>query len=629
MTKVVHQDIAYWLTDEFMEQAVASGTGLVLVEYVNGEQKSRPISRDELRLLFKGRVSGLVKSEDKTVSVFCASHTPAARHAIVQEYLKSTLAGLKQIGQEFTARTGAQGKVRLPAEAKFVVAVHLEAHNGSPQLHVHVAVLDRVTPKGQTRTFATHTRELYKLRRLFAAAASHDFGHRLVSKLGVRVEKAQHGIRLPDVPKELCKRSSVRARQIDDFLATNKLKNSAITRDYAALVTRRQNASPEAGRQQFREDQVRSGFRGEQIHHRAKVDPATLHGRLTSRALTREAMTAARRLTKEQPSFTYHALLTRAFETAPAHRSPAGVELGASLVTKAPARYGLTPRTDEHGKSVYTSPAAQRHWKQIARKVEYVFASPKDTKQKPPSAQKSERVFANGERSNRPGESEQSARSQAERSGNKMGNEKGSGGAHGQEQSARPQPEGFTHGKSNEKGNDFNRVVERALLAHQVIGAVGRIGIQVAAKAIELYQEWAKPVWRVHGRGHKNSPGSVANMVRDLKPLSVMESHKAAIRAMCKLNGSLERKLNYAEHVYRMSRKPKYRIPKKCLIVVRDVGSANPKDVAFLLEKAERAKAKTLFVDRDASRSELLKAARSMKPGEHRHYSGPNSDMKR
>lgn len=112
-------------------------------------------------------------------------------------------------------------------------------------------------------------------------------------------------------------------------------------------------------------------------------------------------------------------------------------------------------------------------------------------------------------------------------------------------------------------------------------------------------------------------------MVRDLKPLSMVESHKAAITAMLKLNGTLDHKLRYGEHVYRQSRKAKFRVPRKSLVVVRDVGSANPKDVTFLLKKAERAKAKVLFVEREHTRFALLQAAKSMKPGEHRHHPSP------
>ena len=75
------------------------------------------------------------------------------------------------------------------------------------------------------------------------------------------------------------------------------------------------------------------------------------------------------------------------------------------------------------------------------------------------------------------------------------------------------------------------------------------------------------------------------------------------------------------------SRKAKFRIPRKSLVVVRDVGQADPKDVAFLLKKAERAKAKVLFVEREHSRFALLQVAKTMRPGEHRHF--PANEMNR
>jgi hypothetical protein len=166
----------------------------------------------------------------------------------------------------------------------------------------------------------------------------------------------------------------------------------------------------------------------------------------------------------------------------------------------------------------------------------------------------------------------------------------------------------------------MERTVQRALRSYQVIGAVGQVGIRAVQKAVELYQLMAKPVWHVHGEGHKNMPGSVAKMVRDLKPLTRFEAHKAAVMGMIKLNGTLQQKLHYGEYIYRQSRKPKFRVPKKSLIVIRDVWSANPKDVQFLLFKAKQAKAKTILVERQHSRSQLLQFAKSMKPGEHRHF---------
>jgi hypothetical protein len=160
-----------------------------------------------------------------------------------------------------------------------------------------------------------------------------------------------------------------------------------------------------------------------------------------------------------------------------------------------------------------------------------------------------------------------------------------------------------------------------------VVGATGRVGLEAVKAAVELYQAYAKPVWRVRGRGGANTPGSVAQMVRDLKPLPRLDAHKAAIAAMFRLNGTLDQKPRYGEAVYRQARTPKLRVPRRSLVVVRGAGRADPGDLAFLLRTAERAKAKTLFVESSHSRSALLRAAQSVRAGEHRRL--PAHELKR
>ena len=112
--------------------------------------------------------------------------------------------------------------------------------------------------------------------------------------------------------------------------------------------------------------------------------------------------------------------------------------------------------------------------------------------------------------------------------------------------------------------------------SYRVVGAVGQLGIQVAARAVELYSAWSKPICYAHGQGNKRTPGSVAALVRDLSKLPYLESHRTALRAMAKFNGTFVQKLEHGEHVYARARQPKFRIPRHALIVVRDVEAANP-----------------------------------------------------
>jgi hypothetical protein len=593
MTKVVVQGRDYWLREEFWQETRDAGFEPLLVENKNGVLTTRTIGRDEFATRFSGRVANWVRSEPKSVSVFREALGKPGQILFNRFYRDVIVSGLESVASEFTARTGAQGKVRLPAEASFVVVIHAHAKDGSPQLHAHIAVCDRVRVKGQTKTYATHKRELYQLRMLFAASTTHDFGNRLQKEWGVRVQKTEQGIVLPDVPKELCQRSSIRTKQIDDYIKRHNLKNTPLTRKYAAIVTRRQNRDPQLGRQAFETELQRTGFRSAQIVNRVSPDKTVAAKPPSLAKEIRRIGRAAKSLARNQRTVTANDLLTKALESAEPRQSVSRVKRATEKVLRSPNELGLRRRTNEYGKTVFVSRQTAKLWKKLVQKVEFIL---KDRQAKPEQEQ------------TRQGKPKPDGVGASQQSQNRTDREPG------------PNP-------AQERSTDFRRVVEKALRSYEVVGAVGRAGIKAAEVAAELYQTWAKPVWRVHGNGHKNTPGSVAKMVRDLKPLGVIDSHKAAITAMLKLNGTLEQKLRYGEYVYRQSRKAKFRIPRKSLIVIRDAGLANPKDVNFLLRKAERAKAKTLFVEREHSKFALMQIAKSMKPGEHRHFH--DQEMKR
>jgi hypothetical protein len=597
VTKVVIQSRDYWLRDEFWQEAAESGVEPTLVEVKNGVASSRPITRAEFAARFAGRIANWVTSADKSVSVFRDALTPEQRKTVTRLFREALRVGLETVGREFTARTGAQGKVRLPADISFAVIIHTHAKDGSPQLHAHVAVDDRVRVRGAEKTYATHKRELYQLRKLFQAAAAHDFGHRLLAEFGVPVQKTEHGVALPDVPKELCRRSSARTKQIDEYIRKHALKNTPLTRKYAAVVTRRENRDPTIGRDAFRAELARAGFRPEQICRRVTPDQFVDVNRPSAAKEIRRVGREAQRLSKQQSSVTRNELLTKALETAQPHHPVSRVALATDIVLRSPKAVGLSLQNDAHGRPVYVPHRSAERWKKVARKIEFILRA-----KEPPSEPRRE-----------PARPEQAHEGKPKQDG-----------ATASQQSARPNDQRPNADRAAERSTDLRRVVEKVLRSYRVVGAVGHLGVKAVEIAVELYQTWAKPVWRVHGNGHKNTPGSVAKMVRDLKPLSVIDSHKAAIGAMLKLNGTLDQKLAYGQFVYRAARKAKFRIPRKSLIVVRDVGHADPKDVAFLLRKAGRAKAKTIFVDREHSRFSLLRAAKSMRPGEHKHFPGPD-----
>lgn len=593
MTHVVFQDVSYCLRNEFWQETQEAGFEPFVAEYKDGRFITRPLTREEFAARFQGRVAGWVRSETKSVSVFGKALGTPAQILWNQGYREDVVKGLESVAREFTARTGAQGKVRLPAEARFYVFIQNEAKDGSPQRHVHVLVDDEVRVQGQEKHYRTHKRELYQLRKLFDATTSHYLGHRLQTEWGVQVEKAAHGIVLPEVPKVLCQRSSVRVQQINDYIKRNNLKNTPLTRKYAAIVTRRENLDPEIGRKAFENELKQSGFRSAQIVK--LVSPTQQPGskRLTLQQEARRIAREAKSLARVQQTVKANDLLTKALETADVRQAASRVKRATQKVLQSPQLYGLRHRTNEYGKTVLVSRRTAKQWKKLEEKIEFIL---RDKHAKPDQTQ-------NRERKTKPDGGHASANSQKET----------------RDETGRDQ--------ARQQSTNFRRVVEKAVCSYRVIGAVGQAGIKAAEIAIDLYQTWAKPIWRVHGDGHKNMPGSVAKMVRDLKPLGVIDSHKAAITAMLKLNGTLEQKLRYGEYVYRQSRKAKYRVPRKSLIIIRDAALANPKDLNFLLRKAERAKAKTIFVEQEHSRIALMQMAKTMKPGEHRHFQ--TQDMKR
>lgn len=151
--------------------------------------------------------------------------------------------------------------------------------------------------------------------------------------------------------------------------------------------------------------------------------------------------------------------------------------------------------------------------------------------------------------------------------------------------------------------------------SYRIVGAVGQLGIEIAAKAIELYQSRSRAICEVRGRGNKKTPGSVAGLVRDLSKLPYFEAHRTAFRAMVRSSGNPVQRLEQGERAYARARKPKFRIPRLALIIVRDVEAANPRDVKFLVAKAAKADARVLLVEGQWSRSVLKGYAKTMRPG--------------
>ena len=345
MIKVVFQSADYWLDAKFWDELQASGLDPVLVERRNGVVTIRTLARDEFQTRFSNRVAGWSVSAHKSVSVFAACASAQNRAKAIRDFQTAVIAGLKVVSPQFTARTGAQGKVRLPADVSFVIAVHVEAKNGEPQLHAHIAVNSRCRVSGIDKEYATDTRELYRQRKLFNAAVSQELASRLSQTFRAKVSKTAHCVWLPEVPRSLCGLGSGRSKQIDDFIVRHGFKNTPLARKVAALATRTDNLDPRQGRDDFREAIRRSGFHSATICGPIPPNPKAVD------ILTVGVGREARRLLRSFRSFSREDLLLRVFGKAGVSESVARLQTATNAVLQAPNRFGLRVEVDGRGKT--------------------------------------------------------------------------------------------------------------------------------------------------------------------------------------------------------------------------------------------------------------------------------------
>ncbi len=676
MTKVVFQGQAYWLDAKFWDELQASGLDPVLVERRTGVVTVRTLARDEFQTRFPDRVAGWSVSAHKSISVFAASASAQNRAKAIRDFQGAIVAGLKVVVPQFTARTGAQGKVRLPADVSFVVAVHVEANNGAPQLHAHVAVDPRCRVSGTDKEYATDTRELYRRRKLFNAAVSQELASGLTRTFRARVTKTAHGVWLPEVPRSLCGLGSGRSKQIDDFIARNGFKNTPRARKLAALATRTANRDPRQGRDDFREAIRQSGFRSESICRPIPLNPKTHDTPKAVDALAVGVGREARRLLRSMLSFSRDDLLLRALGKAGVSVPVERLQAATNAVLRAPHRFGLV-EVDGRGKTQYASAKPLAQWQAVRDRVEYLYvenesakrpngvvkrtvavvSAPKVLPVSPTSvpklsASKSAQPASRdpsqvtpAPKQSIPASSPSLAVSVTAATGQSQtaASQKATTSPHPSAARVPPpqqlpvqpsigpaQPSGAkaTNGQARQQASpnsgpspgaeekpEWQRTMSHVFRSYRIVGAVGQLGIQIAARAIELYSGRCRAICDVRGPGGKKTPGSVAALVRDLSKLPYLESHRTAMKAIFKSNSNLVQKLEHGERVYARARRPKFRIPRHALIIVRDVEAANPRDVKFLLAKAVQANARVLLVEGEWSQSVLRGYAKAMRPG--------------
>ncbi len=378
----------------------------------------------------------------------------------------------------------------------------------------------------------------------------------------------------------------------------------------------------------------------------------------------------ARRLLRSVRSVSRRDLLLRVLGKASVSEPVERLQAATNAVLQAPHRFGLRVEVDGRGKTRFASAKPLAQWKAVRERVEYLYVEnetakrpdgvakptravvPAPTSVPTPSASKSVQPpsrdpsqVAPSPKQSIPASSPSPAVSNAAGTGQSRtaGSPKATAspnpsatgvapphhppvqpsigpaqapGAKATKGQARQQasPKSGTGSGTDEKP-EWQRTMGHVFRSYRVVGAVGQLGIQIAKGAIELYSTRSRAICDVRGPGGKKTPGSVAGLVRDLSKLPYLESHRTALRAMAKFNGTLEQKLEHGERVYARARKPKFRIPRQALIIVRDVDAANPRDVKFLVAKAAKANARVLLVEGRWPQSVLKGYAKTMRPG--------------
>jgi len=619
MIKVVFQNRGYWLTVTFEEQVEESGVAAHRLKIEAGKLSTMELSPGDFSRHLPARLAGWVISVEKSFTVFCEALPQKERAKAIRIYDRAVRKAVARVMPEFRARTGAQGKVRIACESTCISAFHAEAYDGSPQFHHHVAFESRVRVPGKTKTYAFNARELYAKKELLQTLVAHEVAYAIQRAFGVRLERSGGSYRLADVPKALCQAASTRTRRIDEYILHHKLPNTPLVRKYVTFVTRREITNKILGRESFQNLLRESQFKSRSICNsfalsREKVD---------ERSPLRRVTTVAQSLALRQSSFAREDLIAHALVHFGPAKSAAWVIGKVERLLREPQRFRVSVMdAGITGTTRYTTKQSIRSWDKVISRFEATI--PRKS-----SAQDNQSV--RNESLQRPTELSRTneAAPPRTRSREYSGTDGGSRSTAGSKHSERNGPtseQGSSDSQKEhaEQKSKYGQTAERFLRYKSVILALGNAGLDFANKAVELYETWRKPIWRAHGEGHRDTPGSVSAMARDLKKQSRLESHRQAFRAMAKLHGrSLLDRLNYGEHVYRRCRQPKLRVPKKSLVVISDVGAANPKDVELILRRAARAKAKVILVERDLRRADLVQFARTMRPGQAQRYHPP------
>lgn len=568
MTNVVFQGTNYPAGAAFWLDATASGVAPVLCQTRTGAGNAdvRPLDPDTFLAVFTAdRVGGWVWSPHKSVTVLVES-LPAGERSKAADLLQAAaLFGLKVTAEHFQARTGAQGRDRIPADPAFAVFAHPQAFDRSPQWHFHIYLAPRVTLRTDpAKSYAANGRQLYEMRELFNAAAGAKLAEGLANAYGVAVEPRgpRREPAVKGVPEPLCREVSPRRQRIEEHVREKNLPDTPRSRQWAAWATRnRAERDAVVARAAFDDALRRNGFSAAVVmNQRPPLDRAREQDVRTQLRAFAAVRTEADRLAAERGSFNRVDLTAWALTALTGRRSAEAALEAVDKVLGSPNLFRLTCLTPPDRNPCYTTAAARPAWEKVFSAVR---------------ADRAERASTQG-----PAPSAPSA----------------------------PRP------PRERKPSLAAAVLDRLRGPGGVAIAFCRTGEDVVRAVVKAYAERRQPIIRVRGPGDDRAARSLAGLVRDLSRRPRREAHRVAVRAALRPNfRTPAATVAYAEAVYRAARRPKARLAAGTLVVVERFGRANPADVEALLALA-RGRAKVFLADGPTSNAEVRKAALKASP---------------
>ena len=180
-------------------------------------------------------------SAPKSVSVVWALSKPEQREKIEQAQQRASKAACAWLEENAAfARRGKGGKVK-EATAGLLIAQfdHETSRDLDPQLHTHSFIFN-MAPRKDSTWGAIVSRELY-LHQMAAGRVYRQHLEQEMQKLGYQTENAQHGFRLPIVPRHI-ERNFSKRRQAIEKVQEEKGYHTMAQLEQATLRTRKAKA---------------------------------------------------------------------------------------------------------------------------------------------------------------------------------------------------------------------------------------------------------------------------------------------------------------------------------------------------------------------------------------------------